>query len=392
MALVGRLASMSRRAAQQIVREQGGVVVDPPDESAQWLVVGEEGAPLTERDAGDWLDEPLRDAVDAGRLEVLSETQFWQRLGLVDDDDQVRRLYTPAMLAELLGVPVGLVRRWHRRGLLVATREVRRLPYFDFSEVSTARRLAELIAAGVSARAIERKLTALGQLLPHVRRPLAEMSVVVEGKELLLRHEGGLLDPGGQLRIDFDASEADVAQGAGDAAEALDDETSPPGDASLTPDMMLQAALRWEDDGELQLAADAYRAALAAGGPNAEICFLLAELLYRSGDLSAARERYSMAIEIDEDYVEARSNLGCVWAELGRIDLAIASFEGALAFHAEYPDAHYHLARALDEQGDHQQAQEHWQAFLKLAPENPWADVARARLEQDACDAPASQG
>ena len=62
------------------------------------------------------------------------------------------------MLADLLGVGVSVIRRWHRRGLIVPAREVRRLAYFDFREVATARHLAELLAAGVSPAAIEKKL------------------------------------------------------------------------------------------------------------------------------------------------------------------------------------------------------------------------------------------
>ena len=75
------------------------------------------------------------------------------------------------MLADLLGVSVAVIRRWHRRGLIVPVREVRRLPYFDFQEVATARRLAELLAAGVSPRAIERQLESLARYLPGVTRP-----------------------------------------------------------------------------------------------------------------------------------------------------------------------------------------------------------------------------
>ena len=57
------------------------------------------------------------------------------------------------MLADLLHVPVVVVRRWHRHGLIVPTREVRRLAYFDFQEVATARRLADLLATGMSPQA-----------------------------------------------------------------------------------------------------------------------------------------------------------------------------------------------------------------------------------------------
>ena len=71
-----------------------------------------------------------------------------------------------------------------------------------------------------------------------------------------------------------------------------------------------------DEAGDLRSAAEMYRAALAAGGPQPELCFQLAEVLYRADELSAARERYFMAIELDEDYVEARVNLGCVLLEL----------------------------------------------------------------------------
>ena len=72
-------------------------------------------------------------------------------------------------------------------------------------------------------------------------------------------------------------------------------------------------------------------------------------MLYRQGDAAAARERYYMAIELDEDYVEARANLGCVLAETGHRELAVAAFRVPLVFHPTYADVHYHLARTLDE-------------------------------------------
>ena len=220
------------------------------------------------------------------------------------------------MLADLLRVPVAVIRRWHRRGLIVPVREVRRLPYFDFQEVATARRLAELLAAGVSPRAMEKQLEAFARYLPDVARPLAQLSVIVQGKEILLRQGDGLLEPGGQLRFDFDAWE---------------EEPPPPQAMPSTPEQMCRLAAELEEDGQLAAAADMYRAALAAGGPKAEICFQVAELLYRLGDLGGARERYYMAVELDEDYVEARANLGCVLAETGQRELAVAAFEGPCA-------------------------------------------------------------
>jgi tetratricopeptide (TPR) repeat protein len=290
------------------------------------------------------------------------------------------------------------VRRWHRRGLIVPRREVRRLPYFDFQEIATARRLAELLAAGMSPQAIERKLALLARYMPGVERPLAQLSVIVEGKQLLLRQGDGLIAPGGQHWFNFapQAGEqpADRA-GQGITAEKLETDSPLAGDdhqpavalplrrnETATPAEMLHEAARLEDEGRLAAAAEMYRAVSMSGGPSAEVCFALAELLYRAGDVAAARERYYMAIELDEEYVEARANLGCVLAELGERELAVAAFEGALAFHDEYADVHYHLARTLDELDRTVEAAEHWEAFLRLAPESPWAETARRRLAE----------
>lgn len=382
VAFVGKLAGMSRREAHQLVRASGGVAVEKLSERPQLVVVGEADLPLN--DLTESLGDELRAAVEQGTVRVITETQLWQRLGFVEGEQNIHRHYTPAMLADLLGVPVSVIRRWHRRGLITPVREVRKLPYFDFQEVATARRLAELLAAGVSPQAIEKKLAALGRLLPDIERPLAQLSVIVEGKQLLLRQGDGLIESGGQLRFDFEAA---AAQPSGDTARLPAPKATPsPGSrranlSSLaTPEEMRTLAAEFEDEGELDLAADMYRAALAAGGPNADICFSLAETLYRLGELGAARERYYMAIELDEDYVEARANLGCVLAETEQRELAVAAFQGALAYHPDYADAHYHLARTLDELGRREEAEVHWRAFLELTVDSPWAAAASERL------------
>jgi tetratricopeptide (TPR) repeat protein len=383
IAFVGKLASMPRREAQQLVRQAGAACLEPADASADWIVVGEGQLPLAAGQKSDLLDASIRQAAEAGSLEILSETQLWQRLGMVEHEQHIHRLYTPAMLAELLGIGVAVVRRWHRRGLIRPVREVRKLPYFDFHEVATARRLAELLAGGMTPQAIEKQLAALARLLPDVRRPLAQLSVIVEGKRLLLRQGDGLIEPGGQWRFDFDAVESDAGQTAAEAGLVSIPSLSSSETRPATPAELMALAAEMEDEGELDSAVHLLRAALAAGGPTAAGCFQLAELLYRLDRPEAAIERYSMAIELDEDYVEARANLGCVLAERGERELAAAAFEGALAYHGDYPDAHYHLARTLEELGRQDQASEHWRAFLKLAPDSPWADEARARIGAD---------
>jgi len=379
---VGRLGGINRREAQQLVRSGGGWPVDASDEQLDMVVIGADELPPSDDEL---LSDTVRTAAAEGRLEIITEDQLWQRLGLVETEQHVRRLYTPAMLAQLLRVPIAVVRRWHRRGLIVPARVVKRLPYFDFQEVATARRLAQLLAAGATPASIERKLAQLARYVPWAERPLAQLSVIIEGRQFLLRQGEGLIEPGGQLRFDFEALEAAAA--GRDAApadgrfsrEILSLEQLRP-DAPPTPHELARAAAGLEEQGQLDEAADMYRAALIAGGPTAENCFHLAELLYRVGETGAARERYAMAVELDPDFVEARANLGCVLAESGRHEQAAAAFQGALAHHPDYPDVHYHLARTLDELGRDPQAEVHWRAFLNLASSSPWAEEARTRL------------
>jgi tetratricopeptide (TPR) repeat protein len=62
------------------------------------------------------------------------------------------------------------------------------------------------------------------------------------------------------------------------------------------------------------------------------------------------------------------------------LELAEAAFLGALRYHPNYADAHYHLARLLDRKDQSVAALRHWQRFMDLAPASPWADEARERV------------
>ncbi len=375
IAFVGKLGGVNRREAARLARKLGATPVDADLAAVEMIVVGADEQGDAGRNEINALPDTVRQAIDRGEIELLSETDWWQRLGLVENEASVRRLYTPAMLASLIGAPVSTIRGWHRHGLLETAVEVHRLPYFAFEEIATAKRLWELSTNGASLETIRRRLAELAEVRPNAQRPLALADVVIEGKKLLLRSGDSLVELGGQRRFDFQGSTQDERDEA-PATLAMQNI----GDRALSHEQLEAIAADLDAQGNLSAAADAYRAALAAGGPKADTCLALADVLYRLGDFPAARERLFMAVELDEEFVEARANLGCLLAEMGQRDLAIAALEGALRWHANYADAHYHLARLLDEAERPADAQTHWQAFLNLAAESPWADEARQRL------------
>lgn len=395
--LVGRLAGMLRPAAIDEIGRHGGEIVDLNDPSATLAILGDEHADVAAALGKAAVQhQTLLDAIGQQRVAAICESDLWQRIGLVDDC-QVRRLYTPAMLAELIGVPSAAIRHWRRIGALRAVRCVGRLPYFDFEEVAIAKRLSQLYAAGCSLRTIDRRLDELARLLPHVERPIADPSIVVEHRRILLRRGQDLAEPSGQRLLAFGQFEDPRAHiPAGDERASVlqfsSESPDPPsdGDTSLSiVDQLEQEALDWLDVGEFARAAECYRTILLAGGPSADVLFSLADVLYRSGDLAAARERFYAVLEVDEQYVEARANLGCVLAELGELQLAVAAFGGALERHPDFADVHFHLAGALDELQRPAEAALHYRAFLALAPESPWAVAARDRLA--VCDAQPSE-
>lgn len=478
-----------RKALIELLRGQGAVVQRRANSRTELIVLAGNTVEIDRERLAEQLDRRAAAALRAGRIEVIDEAEARRRAVEECDPSEVQRLYTPAMLARMVGSEAWTIRRWARRGWLRPVRQVRHVYYFDREAAQAAERLAVLCALGVSPHAIKRQIDSLRRRFPEAGDPLHGLNWSVAGgwivyhgttgpsqadgqrlfgfapaadlpPELKVRQKtraetaaaatsqigaGGVCSSGvGSAATDApetdsssrtqwlfapraeqeagagadrtaaaaeDSFEADaagrvtkagaidsfVAVGRGPFAEkdrgSAGDETARTlartaaellsGQKVALPTHaghLAHLAAELEDDGQWAAAAEMYRAAMAAGGPTAELCFQTAELLYRMGDLNGARERYYMALELDEEYVEARLSLGCVLIELGQNDLAEAAFRGALRYHPHYADGHYHLARLLDKQGETTEAERHWRAFLELAPDSPWADEARQRL------------
>ncbi len=380
LAFIGQLQPATRGETLDRLDSINVQLCDAEDPRAEIVVVCED---LPIGTAGSALNDDLVQAAGEGQLEMISESELLQRLGLDDAENMVRSLYTPAMLADLLDVSVSTIRSWQRRGLIRPERQINKLSYFDFQEITVAKQLAQLVAAGVSAKAIEKNLARLTSWLPDVSRPLAQLSVLVEGKQILLRQGGGLVDTDGQKRFDFELIE-NHDQSSEYFADHLPsisiESSSAQPDSILTPAQFIELAEQFEAGDQIDQAIEAYRSLHLAHGVSADTCFRLGELLYLNGELQAARERYYNAIELDARFVEARASLGCVLVELDQPELAISAFQGALELHQDYPDVHFHLARTYDIVDQPSQAAEHWRRFIELAPHSPWATEARERL------------
>ena len=88
---------------------------------------------------------------------------------------------------------------------------MRRLPYFDFQKSPPPGVWPNCCRGGFAGRDRKTTRSTTPVLFPGVDRPLAQLSVIVEGKQLLLRQGDGLVDPHGQLRFDFRAMSESAA-------------------------------------------------------------------------------------------------------------------------------------------------------------------------------------
>ena len=377
---------MTHAQAADLVREHGGEPSEHVSGQLTLLVVGEEGWPLDD-DGRPSLK--LRDVLDwqarGKAIRIVQESDFLRMLGLADSSDEIRRLHTPAMLSQLLSVPVHVIRGWARAGLIRPVRRVHRLPYFDFQEVASARRLSELLQAGVTREEIERSLRLLPGVASGEKRPFEQLEVLVRDRHVVLRDAHGFRDARGQRLIDFEGESAPVQT-------AAEDEDPHP--MSISFFEARQQALEMErrdwfiegcrhtEEGDLVAAVEAFRLALMSEPLNPEVHFHLGDALYRRGRVQAALERYYTAVELDHDYLEAWTQIGAIHRELQEPQAAADAFSVALDIHEESPEVHFQLAETLAELGRLADAIPHWEAYLEHEQRGPWAELARQRLQR----------
>ncbi len=351
VAITGRLISMSHADVADLIATLGGRYVRNVTRATTMLVVGEDGLPLASDGSPDAklrrVDELTSKSV---AIEIVNETEFLRRIHL-GEVDGVRRQYTLTELTSIAGVRASLIQSWMRHGLLQPVTEHRGVQYFDFGQVSRLRSLAELASNGISPARLREGLRELAAWLDD-DRPLELLTAVSSHRRCLVVRlkDGRLADTRGQLMLDFE--EADFVEG----IDLLSLPTTP----------LLERAIEYEEEGELELAATVYREVLQRGDEEPETRFNCANVVYSLGRISEAIELFEQALDRDSEYAEAWNNLGSAYLDEGRHEDALSAFQHAINARSEYADAHFNLATTLDDLNRSDESREHWMAYLKL--------------------------
>lgn len=283
--------------------------------------------------------------------------------------EETKSEYTLGQMGRIVGEDENKLRNWLRRGLLTPSRKSARVLWFDFTELTKARLLKQLLADGVR----NRDLTSVVEWVEDVDAG----DVIIAGRDFAVRQgDGTIADSRGQTLLDF-YSKADPNP----AASGNIIEFQPGGNQTESADAQLEIrdALVAEEDDDLPRAEQIYLSLLLRDGPNAEICYNLGNVLYQLDRKPESVQRLRQAVEIDSEYIEAWNNLGVVLSEIGRIDESIDAYLHALDAEPDFVDAIFNLAETLAQHGRPIDALKYWDAYLALDPDSPLADEIRER-------------
>jgi tetratricopeptide (TPR) repeat protein len=345
VAFTGRLASMRSPEAFALVREQGGNPRRGITRTTRVLVVGELGWPLL--DTG----EPSRSLALAKNynVEIASERQFLEWLGRVAPDDQVRS-YGPEQIAALSGLPSQVVEALTAFGLLDARDRL-----YRFRDLSVARQIAELLAAGIPLSSITRSIREIRTWIPDADvsqvklYPAAQDQVIVEHLKVRSDKSGQMILP---------------------VAERTDN-----------ADDLFEQAQASEERGDTADAMRLYQRVMSLDPADAAAAFNLGNLLMAAGRKADAERAFKQAIKADKRFPEVWYNLATLYDEQDREHDAIDALQRALAIDPDYADAVFNLALILHRRERLPEAASYWRRYLALDATSDWSSRARRALK-----------
>jgi len=274
--------------------------------------------------------------------------------------------FSPEEVQRILGLTGKQLDYWDRLRL-VSPRKEQGNRFYSFRDLISLRTIKQLIDQGVPANRLRRALAALREKLAQVHRPLSELRILSDGKDVVVESEGARLEPlSGQFVLNFETREL------GEKVRVM---------VGPNADDWLATALEYDaEENTRAQAIEAYDHALSIDPQKVDALLNCGTLCYEEGNLKKAAEYFMRALQVDPENALAHFNLGSVLEEVGRLEAARLHLRNAVRLDPSYPDAHYNLAFVCEKLGAHNEAQRHWQAYITLDPSSPWCGYARQRL------------
>lgn len=296
----------------------------------------------------------------------------------------MKTAYSLRETARILKITPARLRYWQRTELVRASGSASdAVPAFAFGDLVGLRTLVALLQRGVPLRRIRQSVETVRRRIPELEWPLGALRAWGgPAVRLVVRHRGLLLEPEGQLVLDFPGAVppsqplAPLARGAEDAA------------TKEAPEPL--TALEWfergcaldSDPASYSQAVAAYERAIRAEPDFADAHCNLGTVHYNQGQRARARTCYERVLALVPAHVEANFNLGNLLEEEGRQEAALRHYKAAMRSDPLYPDVQLNLALLYEKLGLRRRSREHWRRYLQLEPNGRWAETARQRLAE----------
>jgi tetratricopeptide (TPR) repeat protein len=284
----------------------------------------------------------------------------------------MEELFSARDVERLTGLKAARVRYWQKMGLLgTSVQEENGRYYYTFSDLVSLKTVKELQEAGVSSRRIISSLKRLERILPKVKKPLARLRILADGRGGVVVHHGGVpFEPEGQMLLSF----------------PLRAEKRP---AEIKHFPTRSDPLYWFErgccldvtPGRLDLAIEAYEKALEIRPGFPDALTNLGNIYYHQGDIARAKECYQKSVLFEPGHLAANFNLGNILEEEGSLLPAIYYYEKALSTDPFFADAHFNLGLVYEKLQLKKRARPHWKRFIELRPQSEEAALARKFLD-----------
>jgi len=279
-------------------------------------------------------------------------------------------VYSRADVRRKFGLSERQLRSWERQELLSPAET------YSFSDLIAIQALLKLRENRIQPREIGRALASLRKKLDWIKQPLAELSIVSDGKRIAVRVGGQKMEAiSGQILFDFDTASLGGVKSFPERKRSVN--------RMRESETWFQKGLELEETGApVSQAIEAYRKVLELNPEAAGALVNLGTIYYRQRKFAEAERYYRDAIAADPAYPLAQFNLGNLYDEQGRIVEALDHYRKALHLNPQYADAHFNLALLCERAGESLKAVHHWKCYLKLDNSGQWAEIARRQLER----------
>ena len=337
----GRLASLSRKEAQELVLEHGGLIQNHVTKTTSFVVIGEEGF-VGEIVTSRKIKRAETINTEDGNIRIITESEFLEMLGIEGKADLEERYYSLERIQHLFpGLRSDIVKYFSHWRLFKPVVMTNAHQYYEFKDLITFREINNLLSLKFPLREIAKRLT--------------EQSV-----------------PSPQLTIEF---EEDKPKG---TVLSLKPETKQP---TRTAEEWYEIAYQVDGTPETyDQAIEAYKNALTLDPKYIEAMINLANIYFHKNDLPLAVQLLEKAIDCDSSNYLACYNLANIYDESGELQNALKLYEQTLKIIPQYEPAIFNMALTYEKLDDIPAAQKQWRLYLEIEPDGEWAAIAKEHL------------